>query len=100
MEKRMRVMGIGGKRDDRTVCKGHTAQFTRVKETIWLQFLVLSHSELLNSLFVHVGCVCLCICVGVRLCVWINVLISVFAFVCLCMVFWQPVLQMHRVVIV
>lgn len=72
VEKRMRVMGKRGKRQDRTACKGQAAQFTNVKETIWLQFLLLSHSELLNSLFVHVGHVRVCVCVfvsaGVRAC--------------------------------
>lgn len=69
--KRQRVMEKGGKRNDRTACKGHTAQFTSVKETIWLQFLLLSHSELLNSLFVRV----------VHVCVTAHV---VFLYLCLC----------------
>ncbi len=65
VEKRMRVMGKERKRNDRTACKGHSAQFTSVKETIWLQFLLLSHSELLNSLCVHVGHVRVHMCVFV-----------------------------------
>lgn len=104
VEKRMRVMGKEGKRKDRTACKGHTAQFTSVKETIWLQFLLLSHSELLNSLFVHVGHVHVCICVFLYLClceyVHVDKCVDMCFCICVCLAFWQPVLQMHRVVIV
>lgn len=87
VKKRMRVMGKGGTRKKRTVCKGRTAQFTSVKETIWLQFLLLSHYELLNSWFVHMCMymyvdVRFCICVCVSKCMWINVSICVFVFVC------------------
>lgn len=83
MEKRMRVMGKGGKRDDGTACKGHTAQFTRVKKTIWLQFLLLSHSELLNSLFAHVGHVYVYICVCLHLCLCENVRVDKCVDMCL-----------------
>lgn len=92
-EKSQRVTENGGKRNDRTACKGHTAQFTSVKETIWLQFLLLSHSELLNSLYVHVvhvvhvcvtahvvflySCLCECVhvgkCVNMRVCICVRV---------------------------
>lgn len=71
--------GKEGREKNGTACKGHTAQFISVKETIWLEFLLLSHSELLNSLFLHVGAFCmrahvffsLCLCdAGGYLDVW------------------------------
>lgn len=67
--------GETGKRKDRTACKGHTAQFTSVKETIWLQLLLLSHSEPLNSLFLHVEHVhvCTCVCLYLCLCEYVHV---------------------------
>lgn len=84
VEKRMRVMGKEGKRKDRTACKGHAARFTSVKETIWLQFLLLSHSELLNSLFVHVGHVHVCTCAFLYLCEVVHVDKCVDMCVCIC----------------
>lgn len=71
----------GGKSKDRAMCKGHTAQFTSVKETIWLQFLLLSHSELLNSFFVHVY---VCICVFLYLCLYAHVHVDKSADMCVC----------------
>lgn len=85
-EKKTRVMGRGGNRKDRTACKGHTAQFTSVKETIWLQFHLLSHSELKFIICACCPCECvhLCVFVFVSMCSCIDV--SVFVFVCEC--FW------------
>lgn len=72
-----------------------------MKETIWLQFLLLSHSELLNSLFVHVH-VCTCVFLCLCLCEYLHVdkCVDMCVCVCKCLAFWQPVLQMQRVVIV
>lgn len=92
----MIVMGNAGNRKDRTACKGHTAQFTSVKETIWFQLLLFSQSELLNSLFVHVRLVSVCL----RVFLYLYLCVSVCVDMCVCMFVWQPVLQMHRVVIV
>lgn len=85
VRKRMKVMGRGEERKDRAVCKGHAAQFTSVKETIWLQFLLLSHSLLLNSLFVQCWtCACLCAHMYVYACACVYVCTPTHAYVCMC----------------
>lgn len=78
--------GGGRERKDRTACKGQTAQFISVKETIWLEFLLLSHSELLNSLYLHVVPVRVCTCVFLYLCLCgsVDKKLDVCLFWCVC----------------
>lgn len=105
-KKKTRVMGRGGNRKDRTACKGHTAQFTSVKETIWLQFHLLSHSELKFIICACCACECVHLCVCVSVCEYVlvhkcvNTCVRICVCVCVFLAFWQAVLQMHRVVIV